>query len=174
MSTPPAPLAALLQDPQRHLAGTDVQIVLPLGRNLLNEVLDARPPDTPVKELFLDPDEGNLTHLHLAVKAPVIGTVKRRLTLRPGAPVSFPDQPWLRIDIVDGFKFMDKPVIRVMQSTIAEKLPKGIEITSDYIRLHVPALLTAAGYQPLVPLIKRLQLEAGDNRLVLTLHLLAS
>lgn len=167
------PLFALLQDPQRHLAGTDLRVVLPLSRTLLNEVLDARPADTPVQELMLDPDDGNLAHLHLQVKAPVVGTVRRKLTLRPGGPVSFPDQPWLHIDITDGFRMLDKPVIKLMQRQIAEKLPKSIELTADHLRLHVPAVLTAAGYQSLVPLVKRLQLQSRANQLVLTLHLLA-
>lgn len=123
---------------------------------------------------MLDPDEGNLAHLHLEVKAPVIGSVRRRLTLRPAGAVSFPDQPWLQIDITDGFRLLDKPIISLMQGQITEKLPRGIELTSGYLRLHVPALLTAAGYQALVPLIKRLQLTSKANQLVLTLHLLAA
>lgn len=164
---------ALLATPNTHLAGTDVRITLPVSRTLLNEVLAARPAGTPVKELMLDPDDGNLAHLHLEIKAPVIGTIRRRLTLRPGGPVSFPDQPWLQIDITDGFRMLDKPVIRLLQSQVADKLPKGVEVTSSHLRLHVPALMTAAGYQALVPLIKRLQLESKANQLVLTLHLLA-
>lgn len=168
-----SPLNALLATPSTHLAGTDARITLPVSRTLLNEILAARPAGTPVKELMLDPDEGNLAHLHLEVKAPVIGTIKRRLTLQPGGPVSFPDQPWLQIDITDGFRMLDKPVIRLLQSQVADKLPKGVEVTSNYLRFHVPALMTAAGYQALVPLIKRLQLESKANQLVLTLHLLA-
>lgn len=170
---PDSPLSALLQDPRQHLSGTDLRVVLPLSRTLLNEVLDARPADTPVQELMLDPEEGNLAHLHLQIKAKVIGTVRRKLTLRPGGPVSFPDQPWLHVDITDGFRLLDKPIIKLMQRQIAERLPKSIELTADHLRLHVPAVLKAAGYQSLVPLVKRLQLESKDNQLVLTLHLLA-
>jgi hypothetical protein len=59
----------------------------------------------------------------------------------------------------------------MMQGQIAEKLPKGIELSADYLRFHVPALLTAAGYQKLVPLIKQLQLRSEANRLVIDLHL---
>ena len=68
---------------------------------------------------------------------------------------------------------MDKPIIKLMQGQIAEKLPRGIELTSAHLRLHVPALLTAAGYQKLVPLIKHLQLRSEANRLVLELHMVA-
>jgi hypothetical protein len=101
----------------------------------------------------------------------VIGLVKRRITLRPGGPVVFPQQSWLHFDITDGFRFMDKPIIKMMQGQIAEKLPKGIELSADYLRFHVPALLTTAGYQKLVPLIKQLQLRSEANRLVIDLHL---
>lgn len=174
MPDSPSPLNTLLAAPQEHLAGTDLRIVLPLSRTILNEVLAARPANTPVKELMLDPDDGNLVHLHLEVKAPVIGSVRRRLTLRPGGPVSFPDQPWLHIDISEGFRMLDKPIIKLMQGQIAERLPKSLELTSNHLRLHIPALLTAMGYQPLVPLVKRLQLESRANKLVLTLHLLAT
>ena len=173
-TAPPSPLQAVLQDPQRQLAGTDLQVVVPIGRTLINEILAARPADTPVEELMLDPDDGNVAHLHLQVKAPVVGRVRRRLTLVPGAAVSFPDQPWLHIDITDGFRRIDNAIIKLMRGQIADKLPKGIELTSDHLRLHVPALLTAAGYQPLVPLIRRLQLTARANQLVLTLHLTAA
>ncbi|WP_020569258.1 hypothetical protein [Neolewinella persica] len=169
----PPPLQTLLNNPQAHLEGTDVRIDLSLGRTLLNEVLAARPADTPVEELFLDPENDNTVNLHLEVKAPVIGLVKRRITFRPGGPVVFPSQPWLHLEITDGFRFMDKPIIKLMQGQIAEKLPRGIELTSDHLRLHVPALLTAAGYQKLVPMIKHLQLHSEANCLVIELHLVA-
>ena len=169
----PAPISALLRDPQAHLAGTDAQVTLVLDRVLLNELLDARPADTPVKELFLDPDEGNLVHLHLEVKAPVIGAVKRRITFRPSGPVTFPDNPWLQLDITGGFRLLDKPIIKLMQGQIAENLPKGIELPSRHLRLHIPALLTAGGYQAIVPMVKRLQLQSKANQLVITLHFLA-
>ncbi|MEL7162257.1 MAG: hypothetical protein AAFN92_15985 [Bacteroidota bacterium] len=169
----PAPIAALLDNPRGHLAGTDAKLTLPLGRTLLNEILAARPDDVPVEELLLDPDRGNLFHLHLAVKAPVVGQVKRRITFRPGAAVSFPDQPWLQLDITDGFGFLDKPILKLMQGQLAQRLPKGVELTSDHLRLHVPALLTAAGYQQLVPLIKHLQLQSVANRLVLFVRITA-
>lgn len=170
---PESPLSALLRGPQQHLSGTDLRVVLPVSRNLINELLNARPAGTPVQELMLDPEEGNLAHLHLQVRAPVVGTVRRKLTLRPGGPVSFPDHPWLHVDITDGFRLLDKPIIKLMRGQIAERLPKSIELTADHLRLHIPALLTAAGYQSLVPLIKRFQLAAKDNQLVLTLHLQA-
>lgn len=171
MPTIPAPLRALLDHPAAHLAGTDVKLRLPIGRSLLNEVLDARPADTPVKELLLDPEANNLVNLHLGVKAPVLGSVRRKITFRPKGSVTFPNQPWLHFDITDGFKMFDKPIIKLMQGQIAERLPKGIELTSDHLRLHVPALLTSAGYQSLVPLIKDLRLTSEANVLILQLHL---
>lgn len=148
-------------------------IKLPLGRLLINEVLAARPPDTPVKELFMDPDPGNLIHIHLAAAAPVVGTIKRRITFKPGPAVTFPNQPWLHLDITDGFKFMDKPVIRLMQSTIEKKLPAGVEFTSSHLRIHVPAMLKNAGYQQLVPLIKHLELRGGDDQIILLINIKA-
>jgi hypothetical protein len=169
----PQPLQTLLNNPEAHLEGTNVRIDLPLSRTLLNEILAARPEDVPVEELLIDPESNNTFNLHLEVKAPVIGLVKRRITFRPSGPVVFPSQPWLHLDITDGFRFMDKPIIKLMQGQIAEKLPRGIELTSDHLRLHVPALLTAAGYQKLVPLMKHFQLRSEANRLVIELHLTA-
>ena len=173
MATTPASLQAILALPQKHLAGTDLAIHLPLGRALVNEVLAARPPDTPVQELYMDPDPGNFIHIHLKAAAPVVGSITRRLTIQPGPPVSFPDQPWLHLTITDGFRFMDKPVIRLLQGTIAKKLPAGIEFTADHIRIHVPAMLKDAGYQQLVPLIKHFRILGGDNQIILQIHLKA-
>jgi len=167
----PAPLQALLKEPSHHLAGTDAVLYLPIGRSLINEMLDARPADTPVQELLMDPEAGNLINLHLGVKAPVIGSVRRKITFRPMGAAAFPNQPWLQLDITDGFRMFDKPIIKLMQGQIAERLPKGIELTSDHLRLHIPALLTAAGYQSLVPLIKKLQLSSEANMLIVQLHL---
>lgn len=173
MPTLPPALEALLADPEAHLSGTDVKLEMPLGRPLLNEILGARPADTPVEELLVDPEAGNLINVHLEVQAPVIGSVRRRITLRPRGIVAFPDQPWLHLDITDGFRFMDKPIIKLMQGQIAEKLPRGIELTADHLRLHLPALITAAGYQKLVPMIKHLQLSSQPNQLLVRLHLSA-
>jgi hypothetical protein len=169
----PQPLATILENPEAHIGGTDVTFDLNLGQAFLNKVLAARPADTPVEELLLDPEAGNLVNLHLQVQAPVIGNVRRRITLQPGPAVSFPDQPWLQFNITAGFKLLDKPIIKLMQSQIADKLPKGVELTSDHLRLHVPALLTSAGYQKLVPLIKELQLTSEANRLVIRLWVVA-
>lgn len=173
MPTLPQPLATILENPAAYIGGTDATIDLNLGRTLLNEVLAARPANTPVEELLLDPEAGNLVNLHLQVQAPVVGNVRRRITLRPGPAVSFPDQPWLQLDITDGFKLFDKPIIKLMQGQIADKLPKGIKLTSNHLRLHVPALLTSAGYQKLVPLIKELRLTSEANRLVIRLRVVA-
>ena len=169
----PTFVSTLQTDPAYHLAGTDLRLHLRLARPLLNEVLDARPPDTPVKKLFLDPENGNLAHLHLSIDAPVVGSINRKLTLRPGAAVTFAGNPWLHIDIVDGFRFLDKPVIRLMQNQIAEKLPPGIELTSNYLRLHVPALLKNAGYQAFIPLLQSVQVRSEANALTLDVRLKA-
>lgn len=173
MPTLPQPLATILEDPAAHLGGTDATLELQLERSLLNEILAARPADTPVEELLLDPEANNLANLHLRVDAPVVGDIRRKLTLRPGPAVSFPDQPWFQLDITDGFRLFDKPVIKLLQGQIANKLPRGVEFTSSHLRLHVPALLTAAGYQQLVPLIKELRLVSEANRLVLRLRVVA-
>jgi hypothetical protein len=169
----PEPLATILNNPEAHIGGTDATLDLNFGRAFLNEILAARPSGTPVEDLLLDPEAGNLVNLHLQVQAPVIGSVRRRITLQPGPPVSFPGQPWLKFYITAGFKLFDKPIIKMMQGQIADKLPKGIELTSDHLQLHVPALLTAAGYQKLVPLIKELQLTSVANQLVVRLRIVA-
>ncbi|MEM6769226.1 MAG: hypothetical protein AAF597_01470 [Bacteroidota bacterium] len=163
-------LLEVLQANPAHLSGTDVRLAIPISRRLLNEVLAARPAEVPIDQLLLNPEANNTVRLHLAVRAPVIGAVKRQLTLRPAGPVSFPQQPWLHVDIVDGFKLFDKPVINLLQRQIDEKLPKSLQITPDYLRLHIPALLKSLGYQAFVPLIKRLKLEARDNQLVVLVH----
>lgn len=168
-ATTTSPVAVLLADPGRHLAGTDLRVHLPIGRALLNEILAARPADTPVEELYADPDEDNRLHLHLTATAPVVGRVRRRITFVPGPAVSFPDQPWLHLSIADGFKFFDKPLIGLMQGQIEQRLPEGVEFTAQHLRLHLPALLRRAGYQALVPLIHRLQLRSEPNQLILDL-----
>lgn len=173
MPDTPSPLTALLAAPTVLLAGTDVEIRLLLGRSLLNEMLAAGPSDGGVEEMMLDPEANNLVNMHLTLHAPIVGQVRRKLVLQPGAPVSFPDQPWLNFEITDGFRFIDKPVIKLMQGQLAEKLPAGVELTADYLRFHVPALLTAAGYQQFVPLIKSLRLTSEANQFVVNLHLVA-
>jgi len=173
MPTIPQPLATILDNPAAHIGGTDATLDLVLDRTLLNEMLAARPANTPVEELLLDPEAGNLVNLHLQVQAPVVGNVRRKITLRPGAAVSFPDQPWLQLDITAGFRLFDKPIIKLMQRQIADKLPKGVELTSSHLRLHIPALLTSAGYQKIVPLIKELRLTSLANRLVVRLRVVA-
>ena len=163
----------LLSQPAAALAGTDLTLRLPLDRTLINTALAQRPPDTPLEQLYVDPDPGNQLHVHLAADAPLIGMVERRITLMPGPPVSFPDQPWLQFDIVDGFRFLDKPLIKLLSGQLEERLPRGVELTTKYLRLHLPALLTAAGHQPLVPLIRHLRLVSENDKLVVELRLIA-
>jgi hypothetical protein len=164
-------LATITNDPQAALSGTDLQFTLPLTRTLLNEVLAARPRNTPISELYIDPDAGNRFRIHLSANAPVVGSVSRRITFVPGPAVHLPGQPWLQFAITDGLKFFDKPLINVLRGQIEARLPKGIELSSSLLRIHVPALITKAGYRNLLPLIKNIQLRSEANRLVLTGHL---
>lgn len=174
MSTTASPaLNALLEQPAAALAGTDLRVVLPLTRSLLNEVLAARPADTPVQQLLIDPESGNRFRVHLTAHAPIVGSVTRRILFSPGPPVTFGDQPWLRFDILDGLGFLDRSLISLLQGQIESRLPSGIELTSSYLRLHVPALLNHLGYQQLVPLLRRLEVGSEANRIVLYLHLKA-
>ncbi|WP_116125671.1 hypothetical protein [Lewinella sp. IMCC34183] len=174
MSAFPANLvAAALDNPSAALAGTDLRITLPLTRALLNELLAARPANTPVRELLIDPNARNCFRVFVKAQAPVLGTVSRQILFAPGLPVSFPDQPWLRFDIKDGLGFLDRSLISLLQGMIESKLPKGVELTSNYLRLHVPALMTDLGYQQLVPLVQLLSVKSEANRLILDLHLKA-
>jgi hypothetical protein len=174
LTAPRALIDSVIADPAASFGGTDLQITLPLGRALLNEVLAARPAGTPIQELYLDPEANNRFRVFLAADAKVLGTVTRRVLLAPGPAVRFPDQPWLRFDIIDGLKFLDKPLINLVQGQLEKRLPRGVDVNSRHIRIHVPALLTHLGYQQLVPLIQRLQVVSEANRLVLHLHLIAS
>lgn len=88
-------------------------------------------------------------------------------------PVSFPDQPWLEFRIEEGLGFLDRSLISVLQGQIERRLPRGIELTSKNLRIHVPGLLTHLGYQRLVPLIQSLEVKSEANRLLLNLHLKA-
>ncbi|CAH0999501.1 hypothetical protein LEM8419_00801 [Neolewinella maritima] len=167
-------VATAFRDPTGSFAGTDVRIALPLTRNLLNEVLAARPSGTPITELYIDPEAGNQFRVHLAANAPVVGRVTRRITLVPGPAVTFPAQPWLQFAITDGLKFFDKPLINLVQGQVERRLPKGVDVSSSRIRIHVPALMTHLGYQAFVPLLHKIQITSEANRLQLHLHLLAA
>ena len=166
-------LATLLADPATALAGTDISITLPLTRVLLNEILAARPAIIPVRELLIDPNDRNRFRVHLRADAPVVGSVSRQILFAPGMPVSFPDQPWLDFRIEDGLGFLDRGLISVLQGTIEKKLPRGVELSSQRLRIHVPALLTHLGYQQLAPLIHQLEVRSEANLLILNLQLKA-
>lgn len=166
-------LATLLAAPATALAGTDIQLTLPLSRVLLNEILAARPAHVPIEELLIDPNDRNRFRVHVRANAPVVGSVSRQILFAPGMPVSFPDQPWLDFRIEEGLGFLDRGLISVLQGTIEKKLPRGVELSSQRLRIHVPALLTHLGYQQLAPLIRQLEVRSEANRLILNLQLKA-
>ena len=166
-------LTALTEQPAAALAGTDLQVHLPLTRVLLNEILAARPANTPVRELLIDPNDRNRFRVHLTAQAPIVGLVSRQILFAPGMPVSFPDQPWLEFRIEEGLGFLDRSLISVLQGQIERRLPRGVELTSKYLRIHVPALLNHLGYQQLAPLIQSLEVKSEASRLLLNLHLKA-
>ena len=164
-------VTALQTAPATHLAGTDLRVHLVFGRSLLNIALAQRPSDTPVRELFVDPDPDNQLHVQLAAVVPVIGRVSRRLTLVPGPPVELPGQPWLQFRITDGFKFLDKPLIALMEGQIRDRLPAGVKLTSSYLQLNVVQLLQSSGKGAYASSIRSLQLSSHDDELHLDLHL---
>lgn len=166
-------ISTLLAEPATALAGTDISFSLPLTRVLLNEALAARPAHIPIQELLIDPNDRNRFRVHLRANAPVVGTVSRQILFAPGMPVSFPDQPWLDFCIEDGLGFLDRSLISVLQGVIEKKLPRGVELSSKRLRIHIPALLTDLGYQQLVPLIHQLEIKSEANRLIVNLHLKA-
>jgi hypothetical protein len=171
MSSTPAALEAILTNPTRYLSGTDLKIKLPLGRPLLNAILEARPDDVPVEELLLDPLDDNKFVLHLEVQAPVIGRVRRAITFSSKRTVLFPEKPWLHLDIINGFKLFDKPILKLLHGQLTERLPKGVELTTEYLRIHLPTLLSAAGQEAIIPLLHRLALRSEQHRLLLYLHI---
>lgn len=152
------------------LKGTDLAIEIPLSLPLVNEILAARP-DSPVEELRVLSMDQNEAVLRLIIDAPVVGAQRRDLRLRLRGTVSPPDQEWLFFDILSGLKFLDKPLLSFIGSTLADKLPGGVKVSSDGIALHLPSWLKNAGQGGLLPALAAFELASSEDRLFIRIHL---
>ncbi|MEL6274600.1 MAG: hypothetical protein AAFU03_05835, partial [Bacteroidota bacterium] len=80
-------------------------------------------------------------------------------------------QNWLHFDIVDGLRFFDKPLINLGKGIIAEKLPGGVELSSERLSIHFSQLVNSLGYGYLVPIIAAARLGSERDTLIFNLHL---
>jgi hypothetical protein len=165
-------LNRLKQNKLADLAGTNLAISLPISEGLLQEVLDARPPDTPVKELKVQLLADSEAILHLAVDAPVIGMTNRTLRLKLRGTVEPGRQDWLHFDITDGLRFFDKPLLGIVGKLVADKLPGGVRLDSNTLSIHHGEMLNKADIGYLYPAVSAARLESRQGQLVVNLHLI--
>ena len=154
------------------LAGTDLLIRLPIRQRLINAVLAEQTP-APVRELRLELLADNFARLHLEVDAPIVGLTRRELTLRIQGDLRPGQQDILDFDILDGLQFFDKPIIKLAQGMLAEKLPAGVELSSKRLRIHFSRLVAELGHGYVLPLLHALRIESHPDRLQLLLHVQA-
>ena len=163
-------LTRLKENQLADLAGTNLAISLPVSEGLLQEVLDARPPDTPVKELKVQLLADNSAVLQLAVDAPVVGITRRTLRLTLRGTVESGRQDWLHFDITDGLRFLDKPLLGIVGKLLADKLPGGVKLDSDTLSIHLGEMLNKAGLGYIYPAVSAARLESRQGQLVINLH----
>ena len=156
------------------LAGTDLTIILPISEGLLQEILDARPPNTPVKELNVQLLNKNEAILQLAVDAPVVGMTRRTLRLDLRGTVEPNRQDWLHFDITDGLRFFDKPLLGIIGKLLADKLPGGVKLDSDTLSIHLGEMMDKAGLGYVYPAVASANLESRKGQLVVNLHVVVA
>lgn len=165
-------LARLKAGDYSGLRGTDLAISLPVSARLINELLAARPAG-PVQHLHLQLLSENRAILQLGIDAPVIGLTQRELALRIRGDITPGSADWLHLDIEDGLRLFDKPIINLAQGLIEERLPKGVDLNSKRLSIHFSQLMHSLGYGYLLPILAAARLESKSNALVINLHLKA-
>lgn len=166
-------LARLKTGDLTGLQGTDLSIEVPVSVTLIQEVLDNRPAAGPLKELSIQLLNQNRAIISLAADAPVLGQIRRELSLQLSGEYKRASGGLIAFDIVDGLKMFDKPVINLLQGQVESRLPDGIEFNAKRVSIELPKLLNALGYGYLLGLLAGGKLETRNNQLVLFLHLKA-
>lgn len=155
------------------LEGTDLALEVPISVRLIQEVLDSRSADGPLEELSLELLNKNRAILSFAADAPVIGVVRRELSLELRGEYDQTTGGHIVFDIVDGLKLFDKPIINLLQGQVESKLPAGISLNAKQIAIQPAQLLNALGYGYLETVLTSGKLETRQNQLVVFLHLKA-
>lgn len=164
-------LNRLQQNKLADLAGTNLAISLPLSEELVQELLDARPEDTPVKELRVKLLGNDEAALQIAVDAPIVGLTKRTLRLKLSGTVTPGSQDWLHFDITDGLRFLDKSLLGIVGKFLADKLPGGVKLDSNTLAIHLGEMLNKGNLGYLYPAVSAARLESRQKQLVINLHL---
>lgn len=163
-------LQCLKEGQLKDLAGTNLAASLPVAEELVNYVLAARP-DSAVKELKAFLVDNDQAVLRIGVDTPVLGYQRRNLRLRLRGTVEPGRQEWLYFDVIDGLKFMDKPLLNAARNLLADRLSGGFHFGSEGFALHLGVILQKAGYGYLWPALKALQLHSEQGKLIINMHL---
>ncbi len=162
----------LLAGDTQGLAGSQLTLDIPVEEGFINNLFALRPV-SPLERLAVEALANDQLFLHLAANLPALGRQERKLRLQMRAAYVSGQQEWLHFDILEGLKLLDKPLIAISQSLLSEKIPKGMQLNSKLLSLHLPSLVAQAGKGQLLPFIRQLQLqsEAGKLRLLLEVSL---
>lgn len=153
------------------LAGSNLALELPIAEALFQQLMDARPADSPLETLEFAFLEDNRALVHLAARVPVLGKVSRKLSLKIGGEYERSQSGLLHFEIVDGLKMLDKPIISLLQNQVEKRLPAGIDLNARIITIDLPKLLRALGQEHLLGLIAGAKLGCRQEKLLLYLHL---
>ena len=159
-----------------HLAdvqGTNLAIELPISVRLLQEVLDARPPGGPLKELSIRLLSKNRAILSIGAEAPFVGLVRRELSLHLSGAYDRNEGGLIILDIVDGLKLIDKPIISLLQSQVDSKLPAGVDLNAERIVIDPVKLIHGLGHGYLLQLLAGGKIETRSDQLIIFAHLKA-
>jgi hypothetical protein len=147
------------------MPGTEASLILPISKQLLNEIIAAAlPPSVPVRDLDVTPLDGDrfLVRGRLGSSAFLPSL---RLHVAIDRQPELPESPVLSLRVEStAVMSLTRAVLRMMT------LPDWIHVEQDRIHVDLRALLDRHPLLPYVSYIDRLRLNTTEGTVVLSMH----
>lgn len=146
------------------LEGTAIESVLQLREDFLNEAAALGKPDN-VEQLQLALLPDNRLRIDLVARAPVVGRVRREIEGYLVPDSGLPRRAILQIRIEKGLGFMDRALLKLFQSMIAQQLPPGIQLDNDEFAVDLQQVTAGTPAAALLPYLTSLQWYTEPGRI---------
>lgn len=148
------------------IAGTRVFAIIPIRESLLNQLIrETMPPDLPVRDVSIRPEDGNVLSVRLTPRAMLIPaiTLKVNIERQPDIPTS--PVLVLRLATMPGILGLAGAAL-----PLERMLPPGVRMQGEVILVDLQAMARQHGFEAYFPYLRQLRVTTDRGRVLVTIE----
>jgi hypothetical protein len=146
-----------------ELAGTRVHATIPIAESLLNAFIrDTMPPNLPVREVSVTPEDGNRLSVRVVPKAMFMPALTVKLDIEKQAEIPTAPVLVLRLATMPG-------LLGLAGAALPQVLPPGIRMQGEVILVDLLAMARHHGFEQVFGHLRQVRVTTERGRLVIGL-----